>query len=104
MDSAERLAYIESRVRRYLEERYPQGYTVEPHREFMPCHLRFEVRTPDGERGPTLILPEEFAEHGDEIERELDSRDVMGVLASAGRGNVIVPKFGPPVVDPEQPR
>lgn len=102
MDSAERLSILESRVRRYLEERYAPGFTIQTHREFMPCHMRFKVRNPDGEPGPTLILPEEFVDHGDEIERELDARDVMGVMASAGKGIVVVPKVGQPVVEREQ--
>ncbi|MFQ5848042.1 MAG: hypothetical protein ACE5IQ_10305 [Candidatus Methylomirabilales bacterium] len=100
MDPVEKLSRMESRVKAYLEARYPLGCTIAPHGGFMPCHVRLEVCSPDGRRGPTLVLPEEFADHGDEIERELDSRDVMGVMARAGRGTVIVPKFGPPVIEP----
>lgn len=100
MNTTDKLSRMETRVKMYLEERWPKGYSIDSRVEFMPCHLRFEVKNPEGEAGPTLILAGEFADYEDEIERELDSRDVMGALVSAGKGNVIVPKVGSPVVEP----
>lgn len=102
VDDIDRLSHIASSVKAYLEERYPRGYSIEPHTEFTPCHLQFEVKGPGGKRGPTLVLPGDFVAHGDAVQRELDSRDVMGAMAQAGRGRVIVPKSGPPVVEPEE--
>lgn len=101
-DTTEKLSSLESRVKAYLEERYPRGYRIESHVEFLPCHLRLGVRHPDGERGPTLIIPEEFADLAEEIEREFDARNVMGAMARAGKGNVIVPMVGPPVIEPAE--
>ena len=101
VDIADKLSRMESRVKAYLEERYPKGYSVETREDFLPCHVRFEVRSPGGETGPTLILPGEFVDYEDKIEHELDSRNVMSLMASAGKGNVVVPKTGSPVVESE---
>lgn len=100
VDTTDRLSHMELRVKVYLEARYPKGYSIEAQVNLSPCHLRFEVRDADGQAGPTLILSGDFADYGDGVERELDARDVMGAMASAGRGNVIVPKVGSPVVEP----
>lgn len=101
VDDIDRLSHMVSSVKAYLEERYPRGYSIETQTEFTPCHVRFAVKSPGGERGPILVLPGDFVEHGDAVQRELDSRDVMGAMARAGRGRVVVPKFGPVVVEPE---
>lgn len=102
VDDIDRLSHMASSVKAYLEERYPRGYAIESHTGLTPCHLRFEVKSPEGQRGPTLILPGDFVEHGDAVQQELDSRDVLGAMARAGRGRVVVPKSGPPVVEPEE--
>lgn len=46
----------------------------------------FRLRDPSGQRGPFLLPSEQFVDdYGDEIERELDSRDVVGDEIGANR-------------------
>ena len=50
----------QSRIRSYLQERYPAGYTIEPGVDTKLTHLLFRVRDPDGKRIGLLALVEEF--------------------------------------------
>lgn len=83
-----------SRIRAYLEGRHPPGFTVEAHVDVDTGALMFRVGSPSGIRGPLLVLSEEFVDdHWDEVERELDSRDVLGAMRKVGQGKVRVTKW-----------
>ncbi len=91
-----------SRIHAYLQGRYPPGFSIETHAEFDTGALMFRVTFPSGLRGPLLVLSEEFVDdHWDEIERELDSRDVVGAMGKVGQGKVRVTALEQLVLEPE---
>lgn len=90
------------RIQAYLQGRYPPGFTIEAHADFDTRTLMFRVRCTSGLRGPLLVVSEEFVDdHWDQIERELDSRDVLGALGKVGQGKVRVTRFEQVVLEPE---
>ncbi len=91
-----------SRIKTYLQARYPAGYTIETNVDFDTSSLMFRVGGPGGQRGPLLVLSEEFVDdHWDEIERELDSSDVVGAMGKVGQGKVLVTTLEQVVLEPE---
>ncbi len=91
-----------SRIKTYLQAWYPAGSTIETDADFEASTLMFRVRDPGGQRGPLLLLSEEFVDdHWDEIERELDSSDVVGAMGKVGQGKVLVTTLEQVVLEPE---
>jgi len=91
-----------SRIKAYLQARYPAGSTIETNVDFDTSSLMLRVRDPGGQRGPLLVLSEEFVDdHWDEIERELDSSDVVGAMGKVGQGKVLVTTLEQVVLEPE---
>lgn len=79
------------RIYAYLHARYSPGFTIEKNVDFDTGALMFRVGYPSGLRGPLLVLSEEFVDdHWDEIEQELDSRDVIAAMGKVGQGKVRV--------------
>lgn len=90
------------RIKTYLEARYPTGFTIEMDVDFDSSSLMFRLSDPSGQRGPLLVLSEEFVDdYGDEVERELDSRDVVGLMGKVGQGKVLVTRSEQIVIEPE---
>ncbi len=98
MDTSEK----QSRIKTYLQARYSTGFTIETDADFEASTLMFRVRDPGGQRGPLLVLSEEFVnDHWDEIEPELDSRNVMGAMGKVGQGKVLMTTLEQIVLEPE---
>ncbi len=98
MDTLDKL----SRIKAYLQARYPAGFTIDTDVDSEASTLMLRVRDPGGQRGPLLVLSEEFVDdHWDEIERELDSRDVVGAMGKVGQGKVLVTTLEQVVLEPE---
>ncbi len=98
MDTVDKL----SRIKAYLQARYPAGFTIETDVDFEASTFMFRVRGPGGQGGPLLVLSEEFVDdHWDEIEPELDSRNVMGAMGKVGQGKVLVTTLEQVVLEPE---
>jgi hypothetical protein len=85
----------QSRIRSYLQERYPAGYTIEAGLDTKLTRLLFRVRDRNGRRVSLVALSEEFVDdYWGAIEQELDSRDVIRTMTNAGGAKqVIVTRF-----------
>jgi hypothetical protein len=98
MDTSEK----QSRIKAYLQARYSSGFTIETDVDLEASTLMFRVRDPGGQRGSLLVLSEEFVDdYWDEIEQELDSRDVVGAMEKVGQGKVLVTTLEQVVLEPE---
>ncbi len=98
MDTVDKL----SRIKAYLQARYPAGFTIETDVDFEASNFLFRVRDPGGQRGALLVLSEDFVDdYWNEIERELDSRDVVGAMGKVGQGKVLVTTLEQVVLEPE---
>ncbi len=80
-----------SRIKDYLEKKHPPGFTIESGVASQGSHLLFRVKDLEGRRKGLLAVAEEFIDdYWDVLERELDTADVIGVMAREGEKKVVV--------------